>query len=204
MSFSNSETLLTFLGFNTMEDIELIIDESDEQNGVHAVSVVESPATEESFIALSKEKVLLKEVDKKRNILMGGALIPDKRILRRDKDGNEYNVYFSKETVLRASELFLINANQSNTTLEHKDKLEGLTVVESWIVGKNDKSKDYGLDLPEGSWAISMKATPEIYSKAMSGEVTGFSIEGFFADSMEAKMQSEDKIKQLKNLLKIK
>ena len=187
-----------------MKDIELIIDENEDENGVHAVSVVEHPAIEESFIALSKEKVLLKEVDKKRNILMGGALIPDKRILRRDKEGNEYNVYFSKDTVLRASELFLMNSNQSNTTLEHKDKLEGLTVVESWIVGKNDKSKDYGLDLPEGSWAISMKATPEIYAKAMSGEVTGFSIEGFFADRVESKLKSQDTIKQLKQLLKLK
>lgn len=187
-----------------METVELIIDENDEQNGVHAVSVVSQPAIEESFIALSKQPLLLKEVDAKRNVLMGGALIPDKLILRRDKEGKEYNVFFSKETILRASELFLINANQSNTTLEHKDKLEGLTIVESWIVGKSDKSKDYGLDLPEGSWAISMKATPEIYAKAMSGEVTGFSIEGFFADAMEAKMQSNDKIQQLKNLLKIK
>ena len=142
----------------------------------------------------------------KRGVLVGPALIPNKKILRRDKDGNEYEIFFSAETVRKASEGFLIKGNQSETTLEHKQKLEGLTVVESWIIeGKNDKSKNLGMDLPEGTWMVSMKATPEIYAKAEAGEVKGFSIEGMFADSLEAKMSEEKErqrlIEELKQLL---
>ncbi len=68
--------------------IELIIDENDLQTGIHAVSVVHSPAIEENFIALSKHEIELKEVDAEKKILMGAALVPNKQILRADKDGN--------------------------------------------------------------------------------------------------------------------
>jgi hypothetical protein len=189
-----------------MELRELIIDDTDEMSGIQAISVVESPAIIDTFVTLSKQQLLLKA--KKRGVLVGAALIPNKKILRRDKDGNEYEIFFSAETVRKASEGFLIKGNQSEATLEHQEKLKGLTVVESWIVeGKNDKSKDLGMDLPEGTWVVSMKVTPEIYAKAEAGEVKGFSIEGMFADSLEAKMSEEkerqDLIQQLKNILKL-
>ena len=37
--------------------------------------------------------------------------------------------------------------------------ITGLTVVESWLVDdpKMDKSAKYGLEMPEGTWMISMK-----------------------------------------------
>lgn len=189
-----------------MELRELIIDDKDEMSGIQAISVVESPAIIDTFVTLSKQQLLLKA--DKRGVLVGPALIPNKKILRRDKDGNEYEIFFSAETVRKASEGFLIKGNQSETTLEHKQKLEGLTVVESWIIeGKNDKSKNLGMDLPEGTWMVSMKATPEIYAKAEAGEVKGFSIEGMFADSLEAKMSEEKErqrlIEELKQLLQL-
>lgn len=63
-----------------METVELTIDENDELSGVFAISIVENPAIQENFIALSEEKKLeLMEVDSERKILMGAALIPDKR-----------------------------------------------------------------------------------------------------------------------------
>ena len=70
-----------------------------------------------------------------------------------------FYVYFSKDTVKRASELFFMNGNQNNATLEHNMEINGLTVVESWIVEnpKMDKSKMYGFEVPEGTLMISMK-----------------------------------------------
>lgn len=191
-----------------MKVVELIIDEKDEMSGIQAISVVESPAIMEDFVMLSKQQTLLKGVDKKRSVLVGPALIPNKKILRRDKEGNDYEIFFSADTVRKASEGFLIKGNQSEATLEHMDNLTGLTVVESWIIeGSNDKSKDLGMDLPEGTWMVSMKVTPEIYAKAVSGEVKGFSIEGMFADKLEAKMSEEkkrlDTIEELKQLLQL-
>jgi hypothetical protein len=178
-----------------MRIVELIIDEKDEQSGIDAISVVMSPAIEENFIHLSKHEILLKEIDAEKRILMGPALVPDKQIYRRnDKTKDEYYIYFSKATIRKASELFLMNANQNNSTLEHSQKLKGLSVVESWIIeGENDKSKNYGFDLPQGTWMISMKVNnDEIWDKVKLGEVKGFSIEGYFADKLEMSLKTED------------
>ncbi len=43
-----------------MEIIELLIDENKIESGINAVSVVESPAIEENFVALKKHEVELK------------------------------------------------------------------------------------------------------------------------------------------------
>jgi len=178
-----------------MRIVELIIDEQDEQSGIDAISVVLSPATESNFIHLSKHEILLKEVDAEKRIIMGAALIPDKQIYRKnDKTKDEYYIYFSEATIRKASELFLMNANQNNSTLEHSQKLKGMSVVESWIIeGENDKSKNYGFNLPQGTWMISMKVNnDEIWNKVKLGEVKGFSIEGYFADRYEMNSKNID------------
>lgn len=168
--------------------IELIIDEGTELSGIQAVSVVEHPAIEEDFIALSDQKLELAEVDKEKRILMGPALIPNKKIYRRNS-GGEYYIFFSEDTVRKASELFFTRGNQNNSTLEHEVKLNGLTVVESWIVEDSsmDKSAKYGLSMPEGTWMISMKVNNDnIWNDYVkTGLVKGFSIEGYFADALE-------------------
>ena len=173
--------------------VELVIDENDETSGIEAISVVETPAIEENFVALNKHELQLKEVNKEKRILMGAALIPDKSIYRRNDKGDEYYIYFSKDTVRKASELFFKRSNHKNATYEHKQPIEGMTIVESWIVEntKKDKSAHYGLNVPEGTWMVSMKVdNDEIYEKAKKGEVKGFSIEGYFADKLDMSSQS--------------
>lgn len=185
--------------------IELIIDEKDSLSGIDAVSVVENPAIEENFIALSKHEIELKEIDTEKKILMGAALVPNKQIYRRNDKNEEYYIFFSEDTIRRASELFLMNSNQNNATYEHDQKLKGLTVVESWIIEdlEQDKSKKYGFSLPVGTWMISMKVNNEdVWAKVKDGSVKGFSIEGYFADKLEMSMLSEEdllieKIKQI-------
>jgi hypothetical protein len=190
-----------------MEIIELLIDENKIESGINAVSVVESPAIEENFVALKKHEVELKEVDGEKRILMGAALVPNKQIYRKNGD-KEFYIYFSEDTVRKASELFLMRANQNNATLEHEKKmLDGMSVVESWIIEdeKTDKSKLYNFNLPKGTWMISMKVNnDEIWNKVKAGEVKGFSIEGYFVDKYEMSLQeTEDDrlIKAIRDLI---
>lgn len=192
-----------------MELIELIIDEKNPHHGIDAVSVVEYPAIEENFIALNKQQVQLKEVDQEKRILMGPALTPNKKIYRNDeKTKREWEIFFSENTVRKASELFLMRSNQNNATLEHAKEIEGMSVVESWIIDdpKTDKSQLYGFDLPKGTWMISMKVNnDDIWQRVKAGEVKGFSIEGYFADKYEMSLKqsvNEEIINQLKELLK--
>ena len=170
-----------------MRIVELILDEESEL-GIEAISVVESPAIEEDFVALKSQEFKLAEVDGERRILMGALLIPNKPIYRRNGE-DEYYIYFSKDTVLKASQMYLMNSKQNNSTLEHQHQLEGLSLVESWIVEDkvHDKSVKYGMDLPLGSWVGSVKVNnDQIWNEFVkTGKVKGFSIEGYFADKME-------------------
>ena len=196
-----------------MDIVELFIDEED-AIGIEAISVVESPAIEEDFIALKNQEFKLAEIDKEKRILMGAALIPNKPIYRKNED-NEYYIYFSRDTVRKASELFFINGNQNNSTLEHQMPLTGLSVVESWIVeSEKDKSRHYDLDMPIGTWMVSMKVlNDDIWNNYVkTGRVKGFSIEGYFADKAErpkdkslkddlSKIEDEYLLEELKELL---
>jgi len=192
-----------------MRIIELIIDENDEQSGIDAVSVVKSPAIEENFVALNKHEIELKEIDTEKRILMGAALVPNKQIYRRNAKNEEYYIYFSEDTIRKASELFLMRSNQNNATYEHEKKLKGLSVVESWIIEdeKKDKSNLYGFSLPKGTWMISMKVNnDEVWNDVKEGKVKGFSIEGYFADKFEMSSEEDEAtevIMELKKLLGI-
>tara|TARA_R110002020_G_scaffold240377_1_gene453250 strand:+ start:25452 stop:26057 length:606 start_codon:yes stop_codon:yes gene_type:complete len=182
-----------------MRIVELILNEQDETSGIDAVSIVENPAIESDFIALNKHQIELKTIDEEKRILMGIALIPQKQIYRRnEKTDEEYYIYFSKKTIRKASQLFLKKSNQNNATLEHEEKLSGLSICESWIVEDKtmDKSALYKFNAPVGSWMISMKVENEdVWKKVKSGEVRGFSIEGYFAEKFEAsKEKSDDEI----------
>jgi len=195
-----------------MRIIELILDEEQEDSGIDAISIVESPAIESDFVALSAEEIKLAEVDKEKKILLGALLIPNKPIYRNGEEG-EYYIFFSKDTIVKASQMYLKNGYQNKSTLEHSETLQGLTLVESWIVEDEvmDKSRKYGLNVPVGTWMGAVKVNnDEIWQEYVkTNKVKGFSIEGYFADKMgkpkeEAKedLSEDDKIiKEIVNLL---
>tara|TARA_R110001632_G_scaffold28401_1_gene75721 strand:- start:185 stop:778 length:594 start_codon:yes stop_codon:yes gene_type:complete len=191
-----------------MRIVELILDEEQEDAGVEAISVVESPAIESDFVALNSEEIKLAEISKEKKILLGALLIPNKPIYRTGDEG-EYYIFFSKDTIVKASQMYLKNGYQNNSTLEHDQALNGLTLVESWIVESEtqDKSRKYGLNVPIGTWMGAVKVNnEEIWQEYVkTNKVKGFSIEGYFADKMERPKEKikEDLSKDEKTLEKI-
>jgi len=179
-----------------MKIVELVLDEEQEESGIDAISIVESPAIESDFVALKQEEIKLAEIDKEKKILLGALLIPNKPIYRSGEEG-EYYIFFSKDTIVKASQMYLKNGYQNNSTLEHKEALNGLTLVESWIVESEtqDKSRKYGLNVPVGTWMGAVKVNnDEIWQEYVkTNKVKGFSIEGYFADKME---RPKEKIKE--------
>ena len=152
--------------------------------GVFAISLVNAPATEETFIAMAKQKKIVKfaKVDEEQRILMGLVLQPDQLIYRVDEDGNEFEMFFSAETIKDFSQNFFQSGFQLNSKLEHDEPIEGVTFVESWLVEnpKVDKSAAFGLEYPKGSWLVSMKVdNDDIWNNYIkTGELKGFSIDG--------------------------
>ena len=179
----------------SMELREMFIDENNIKLGVNAVSVVEDPAIESNFITLKEDnKIELAEVSKERRILLGAALIPNKPILRIE-NGKEYYIFFSKETIAKVALMFAKNKYSDQVTEEHEKPVKGMTIFESWLTEdkEKDKSAFYGLDVPVGTWCISMKAdNDDIYNLAKQGKIKGFSIEGYFSDKVEKKELSRE------------
>jgi hypothetical protein len=194
-----------------MKIVELILDEEQEESGIEAISIVESPAIESDFVALKNEEIKLAEISKEKRILLGALLIPNKPIYRNGSEG-DYYIFFSKDTISKASQMYLRNGYQNNSTLEHSKDLKGLTLVESWIVEDEvqDKSRKYGLNVPVGTWMGAVKVNnEEVWNEYVrTNKVKGFSIEGYFADKMEAPKEAvkEDMSSEIdkQTLLKIK
>ena len=152
--------------------------------GVFAISLVNAPATGEHYIAMAKQEKIVKfaKVDEEQRILMGLVLQPEQLIYRVDEDGNEFEMFFSAETIKDFSQNFFQSGFQLNSKLEHDEPIEGVTFVESWLVEnpKVDKSAAFGLEYPKGSWLVSMKVdNDDIWNNYIkTGELKGFSIDG--------------------------
>ena len=188
----------------SMQIIELVIDEEQDGIGVEAVSVVNAPAIEVDFVALSKQ-VMLKEVDAEKRILLGPALIPNKQIYREDDENGQYYIWFSDNTIRKASELFFKNNHQKDATYEHAKPIQGMTVVESWLIEdpEKDKSAVYNFSLPKGTWMMSMKVdNDEVWEQVKGGTIKGFSIEGYFADKLKMSKRDLTSLEKVTRILK--
>ena len=170
--------------------VELVIEEDNQELAIDAISLVSAPAIEQDFVFFGKEKhnLTFAKVDEEKRMLVSPALIPNKQIFRFDPNTQqEFYVYFSPETVRKASELYLKHNNHHKATYEHQDRVAGVLTTESWIKeGDQDKSKMYGYDLPNGTWFVKMKIeNDELWQEIKSGNLKGLSIEGYFIDKMQ-------------------
>lgn len=170
---------------------------------VYCISLVQEPAIESNFIYLSKEKpVQICLETNEKHIVMGAVLIPDKPIYR-NQDGEEFYIQFSKETIEKLAHDYLANDRVHSFTKEHEDVADGIYVVETWLkTSENDKSKDYGIDVPVGSWLMAAKVeNEEIWQKIKAGEMNGYSIEAFVnldeikLNKINKDMAKENKVK---------
>jgi hypothetical protein len=179
---------------------ELVIE--DKEDEIFAISLVENPAIEADWIYFDKEVLQFAAIDTEQKMLIGPILIPDKKILRVDAEGQPYHVFFTKETVKILAQNYLRKKYTDSATLEHDKKIRGVDLVESWVKdGKLDKSNNYGLNLPEGTWVGMFKITDEkIWNDYVkTGKVQGFSIEGLFTHALvhASKIDLEKDLEQL-------
>jgi Tfp pilus assembly protein PilZ len=176
----------------------------EEFEGVYAISLVEDPANEKMFIALSKQKNVLKLSNKEKQLLTGVVLIPNQKIYRRDENGKEYEIFFPEDVIEKLSQDFLKKGFQSNSTYNHDETkwLKDISVVEQWIIEdpENDKSNALGFtDLPKGTWMVTFKVSDEVWEDYVkTGKVKGFSIDAFL--DMEKIKMNNNKTKKRKKM----
>ena len=183
--------------------VELVIQDDNQELAIDAISLVSAPAIEQDFVFMKKKEksnLTLAKVDEEKRMLISPALIPNKNIIRYDANSDaEYYVWFSKETVRKASELYLKHNNHHKATYEHQDRVSGVLTIESWIKeGDMDKSKLYGFDLPNGTWFVKMKIdNEELWQDIKSKKIKGLSIEGYFTDKFEAMQKKQPTTEQV-------
>jgi hypothetical protein len=165
-------------------DIDKPLEDINDFEGVYAISIVDDPANEKQFIAMSKgNKEIIKLANKDKQLLTGVVLIPNQKIFRASGD-YEYYIYFDEETIEKLSQDFIRQNFHKNSTFNHSEKyLKGISVVESWIVTdpENDKANALGFrDTPKGTWMVTMKLSDELWEEYIkTGKAKGFSIDGF-------------------------
>lgn len=150
----------------------------------YAISMVESPAIESDFVALSKEeeKRVFLESDE-RHMVYGAALIPDKDIYRNNGE-QEFYISFTKESIEKMSQDFMKNYRQNEVTLDHDEMANDITITESWLVEDpyKDKANALGINVPKGTWMVGMKVNQiDVWDRVKSGELKGFSVESMIS-----------------------
>jgi len=175
---------------------------TDDTQGVGFISLVDEPAIGVDWIRLSNQTQLLFKADKEKQLLYGPFLIPNKLIYRHDEKMGEYYVRFSKEEVEKIATKFNEDLNNRNINFQHTDQKVEAFVASNWMIeGDQDKSRNMGFDLPEGTWFGGVKVKDEAFwsEKVKTDEVKGFSVE-ILADlelalkNKEQKMEKEIKL----------
>jgi len=158
---------------------KIIVNADDKETGVYAVSLVDEPAIEVDWIKLSKIIEMEFSVNKDKQMLFGPLLIPGKLIFRRDNKGNEYNIVFDEETIQVIADKFNENKLGDAFNFQHSNRKVEAVLLQNWITGELDKSKEYGFDLPKGTWFGGVKVKDEQFwlEEVKTEKVKGFSVE---------------------------
>ena len=151
-----------------------------------AISLVDEPAIESDFVALSKDeedKIQVFLESNEKHLVYGAALIPDKDIYRNNGE-NEFYINFSKESIEKMSQDFMKEYRQYEIKTDHEDVANEVCVVESWLVSDayKDKSNALGINVPEGTWMVGLKVNNiDTWERIKAGELKGFSVESMIS-----------------------
>lgn len=154
------------------------------------VALVDEPAIESEWMAFAKQTINdnFKVVSNERRIVMGYAMIADKKIPRFSQERGAYNVVFTKDSIDKIVQNVKLNGLTKNTNEMHQTNEFAKGVYMLWDF---QIDSELGLKAPEGfeteadgSWFMAMRVeNDEVWEKVQKGEYTGFSIEGkFFED----------------------
>lgn len=135
-----------------------------------SVSFVDQPAIQEDFFYFNDEKEVYTFSDDEQMIVTGPAMIPNKKMYRKNLDGY---VYFTKESIVKFAEL-LLNKKDNKFNVDHQQIFPNVNIIESYFAKENNE-----FNVPEGSLIISAKVNDlQLWNDIKEGKMNGFSIEG--------------------------
>ena len=167
--------------FNDMNELPLFnITLDDFVEGMYKISLVDKPAIEENFLYFSEQEApKLEFANSEKKEVVGPIMIPNKPILRHSPEKGYYNVQFTEEIIQEIMYKYSKDGLWNSFGIHHSYDTHDVTMLEVWMKeSDNDKSKDYGYDLPNGTVFVKTKIeSDELFNAIKDGEVNGFSIE---------------------------
>lgn len=182
----------------------------DPEEGVDQIALVDAGAIESDWVRLRSaipNPAVIQRIQFKRQskqILVGAALIPDKKVVQRDDDGTLYQLLWTQQEVTQAFERWMADpAKRTALNIMHSTTPVKAVVTQSWLTTPNDMASAVGLDLPPGSWAIAVHVDDKDFwdNYIEPGVLNGFSIEGMLTRQQMSKQRKpmEDKTKPSDN-----
>jgi hypothetical protein len=182
--------------------------EVDSESGVDFNAFVDSPAHMKGFIAFGKNQAVRYSFNEEKRIVTGVMISANTLIYRgaRPEIGiPEHYVKFAPETIEQIQRNFHKNGYHNNVNLMHDPtkKVEGVFMVESYIVGNDPKQPKApevfaNQKLADGTWIASYKVeNKDVWDMVKSGKFYGFSVEGMFGVK-EVKIQKQIKMSKSK------
>lgn len=181
------------------KNLEIYDIDPEALNELWGISLVDYPAIMTNWILQHKNDGNASPIimaDALKHEIISPILINGQTIYRCDESG-EYYVRWTKESIERIALQMCMSLSMNNYTWGHEwfcnesgnksyeeTLLSGIHTLSMWIVeGDDDKIYQYGFDpkhVTEGSLCIHAKVTDNnLWKRIVSGEVRGFSIEGF-------------------------
>ena len=177
-----------------MELYEMLPLDREDESEVYAMALTDNPAIQQSYIYLSaNDREIQVKLNEEQKMLYTPVLIPDQTIERLRKNGEQYGIVWRREAIKLIAQNYLSKGyNLRSWNNEHRswDKLEGISVVESWVKEDttHDKSVKLGMDHPVGTWYVGIKLyNDDIVADVKAGKWKGISLEGnFYEKPIEA------------------
>jgi hypothetical protein len=165
---------------------ELKINEDvNDESGVDFIALVDEPAIMKQWHMFNEQKQKIQfHSNNDKRIITSPVLVPDMPVIRYDLLSQPYFLVIRKPEIQKVIKKFFKLHNVSNINEMHTPTLvKGSYVIESWLVSsQSDKSKTLGMDLPEGTWMVSIYFEDEKYwnENVKTGKYKGLSMEGYF------------------------
>mgnify|MGYP003635254521 CR=1 FL=1 len=185
----------------------------DDSEGMDALGLVDYPAHSKALMTFSKDSKKSYFFNDEQQILMGVAIATSSPIYR-ETEQEKFYVIFDKANTRKIGQKMLSNGYLHNVNEQHDSNrmLNDITLDQLFYI-----DKDRGVECPgcfasqnlkDGSMIISYKVHGlenwnNIKSKITSGEIQGFSIEGYFdREPLNIKRSKKSKMKKtLKQLV---
>jgi len=151
----------------------------DFEKGMYKISLVDKPAIEENFIYFNKTEVVEMFTNEEKREVVGPIMIPNKQILRFSPERGYYYVRFTEDAIRDIMYNYSKKGLFNEFGIHHEYDTKEVVMLEVWMKeSDNDKSIDYGYNLPNGTVFVKTKIeSDELFNAIKNGEVNGFSIE---------------------------